>query len=200
MSGTQDFDQLEAFVAPLTAFHRPWFIGGGWAIDLFLDEVTRAHEDVDVIIFRDDQHALFDALPGWILEKIVPHPEPKPEPGTKQAWVGETLVLPVHQVLARPDHGSSPLEFVLNEREGDLWVYRRRPEVTMRVDSIGARRGRIPFLTPEIVLLYKAKHRRDRDEADFTRSRDVLSQGQRDWLRNALTTCHPGHAWISRLG
>lgn len=34
-----------------------WWIAGGWAIDLFLGEQTREHEDVDVAILRKDEVA-----------------------------------------------------------------------------------------------------------------------------------------------
>ena len=33
----------------------PWFIAGGWAIDLFLGRKTREHADVDFALSRLDQ-------------------------------------------------------------------------------------------------------------------------------------------------
>jgi Aminoglycoside-2''-adenylyltransferase len=36
------------------ALHVPWWIAGGWAIDLFLGRQTREHEDLDVLILRRD--------------------------------------------------------------------------------------------------------------------------------------------------
>lgn len=36
-------------------FHLQWWIAGGWAIDLFLGEQTRPHDDIDILIRRDDQ-------------------------------------------------------------------------------------------------------------------------------------------------
>jgi hypothetical protein len=32
----------------------PWWIAGGWALDLFLGQVSRSHADIDVGIFRAD--------------------------------------------------------------------------------------------------------------------------------------------------
>ncbi len=55
----------------LREFRRPWFVAGGWAIDFFLGRVTRAHEDVDVAIFREDQLDLQDFLRGWRFTKIA---------------------------------------------------------------------------------------------------------------------------------
>ena len=52
--------EVAAFFAELDA---PWWIAGGWAIDLFLGRQTREHEDIDVQILRRDQHAVTSA-PG----------------------------------------------------------------------------------------------------------------------------------------
>src|ERR1700686_2663981 len=39
-----------------------WAVGGGWAIDLWLDEQTREHHDVEVAVRRDDQTRIWEAL------------------------------------------------------------------------------------------------------------------------------------------
>ena len=57
----------------------------------------------------------------------------------------------------------------------------------------------IPFLTPEVVLLFKAKNRRNHDEADFSSALPRLEVQQRRWLREAIQKAHPGHEWIARL-
>jgi hypothetical protein len=51
----------------------PWYVCGGWALDLFLDRVTRVHKDVDVAIARSDQTTMQQYLHqrGWQLEKVV---------------------------------------------------------------------------------------------------------------------------------
>lgn len=36
----------------------PWWIAGGWAIDLFLGRQTREHQDIDVLILRRDHQAV----------------------------------------------------------------------------------------------------------------------------------------------
>ena len=46
---------------------KPWWIAGGWAIDLFLGKVTREHEDVDVAILRIDEKAFRTYLKSWEL-------------------------------------------------------------------------------------------------------------------------------------
>jgi hypothetical protein len=53
--------QVATLFAPLSA---PWWIAGGWAIDLFLGKQTREHEDVDVLFLRRDQDAVRNLFAG----------------------------------------------------------------------------------------------------------------------------------------
>src|SRR5690349_5383774 len=91
----------------MRAFQKPWVVSGGWAIDRFVGDVTRGHEDLEVGIYRCDQGALRKHLAEWTLEKSV-------ERGQGGEWVpwtaGETLALPVHQIRASRV-GASPDEF-----------------------------------------------------------------------------------------
>ncbi|MGZ4466604.1 MAG: hypothetical protein ACXVYW_03660 [Oryzihumus sp.] len=63
------------------------------------------------------------------------------------------------------------------------------------VDTDGVR-----WLNPEIVLLFKAKHLRAKDRADFAAALPLLGEDQRAWLVRALAWAHPGHAWLARAG
>jgi len=51
----------------LEEFGAPWWIAGGWALDLFVGHETRAHEDLDVGCFRADLPRLAEALRGFEL-------------------------------------------------------------------------------------------------------------------------------------
>src|SRR5208282_5828755 len=57
----------------------------------------------------------------------------------------------------------------------------------------------IPYLAPEIVLLFKAKSTHPKDEMDFRNALPLLSIEARGWLREALTTAHEKHPWIAPL-
>lgn len=35
-----------------------WYVVGGWSIDLFLGEQTRAHEDLEIAVLRRDHPAV----------------------------------------------------------------------------------------------------------------------------------------------
>lgn len=66
-------------------------------------------------------------------------------------------------------------------------------------NAIELSRGGIPYLAPEIVLLFKAKARRDKDEADLALTLPSLTPDRIRWLRQALRIVYPEHEWIRRL-
>lgn len=178
----------------MSGFDRPWFIAGGWAIDLFLRRVTRDHEDVDVAILRRDQRDLRAYLAGWELETVV---EGRRVPWPEAEW----LNLPIHEIHGRrPEGAPREIEFLLNEARDDDWIFRRDARIARPLSKARlVTRSGIPFLGPAIVLLYKAKDPTPKDDADFDRARPRLGFARRLWLRGALETCHPGHPWIERL-
>jgi hypothetical protein len=57
---------------------------------------------------------------------------------------------------------------------------------TRSLAEVGAERGGVPFLRPEIVLLYKAGELSPKNEADFAAVRPQLTQTATQWLREAL--------------
>ena len=68
-----------------------WYVCGGWAIDLFLGRVTRAHKDVDISVARADQLRAqeFMRARGWTLGDTEAHKgaprswKPRPTTGRK---------------------------------------------------------------------------------------------------------------------
>jgi hypothetical protein len=64
--------EVLAAIAPLMrGFNAPWCVAGGWALDLFLGRITRPHGDLELAIFRQDQHLLRQHLRDWIFQKVV---------------------------------------------------------------------------------------------------------------------------------
>ena len=57
----------------------------------------------------------------------------------------------------------------------------------------------IRYERPEVSLLYKAKHDRPKDRADFDVTLPLLDTDAVEWLKQALQQAHPGHAWLDRL-
>lgn len=175
-------------------FQCEWFIAGGWAIDLYLGKISRPHADIEIAIFRRDQIALQNYLNDWVLQKV--------KDSTLSVWNrNEFLTLPVHEIHCfHETNDSQNFEVLLNESNADKWIYRRDEEVTKLINEVySTTRAGIKFLRPEIVLLYKSKNPRARDEYDFASVVKRLDDESKKWLRNALAICDSKHNWLQKL-
>lgn len=178
----------------MAGFDRPWFVAGGWAVDLHLGRVTRLHRDIEIAGLRRDQARIRQHLSRWSFEKVVG--------GRLQRWrEHEVLAAPVHEIHAsRPTGDPGHLEILLDDAEGEDWVFRRDRQIRRPIRTLGAiAASGIPYLAPGVVLLFKAKSPGPVDEVDFHHLAPSLDAHEREWLRGALATCHPGHPWGSRL-
>lgn len=192
-----DFQEPLKMVALLAGFERPWFVAGGWAIDLYLERVRRLHRDIEIAILRCDQFALWNYLQDWEFKKVVPGSDGPMVPWKEKEW----LELPVHEIHARRSSGDPfTLEILLNESSGKEWRFRRNSEIVLPLSILGLlSESGIPYLSPEVVLLYKAKNPNLQDEADFSAVHKVLDRERLVWLRRAIEACHPGHPWLVNL-
>jgi len=200
----QEFAELGPVVAFMGPFTRPWLVAGGWAIDLYLGRKSREHEDVDIAIFRPDQIAMQQYLAGWQLRRVNQR--------NLEEWKpGEWLSLPVHEIHALRDGGDpKELEILLDERDGDMWRFRKNLQVTRPVAKIALQTaGGIPFLGPEVALLYKAAQvissgpqldaAGEKSRGDLQSALPHLEAERRSWLRNAIDRCYPEHPWLASL-
>jgi hypothetical protein len=178
----------------LTAGDITWAVAGGWAIDAFLGRVTREHADIDIAVWRGDQSRMRSALaPDWQFEII--------EDGQRRPWrVGETLLPPIHEIHAhRAGLPQSTLEFLLNDHDTSTWIYRRDTAVRLAIDRTILRRDAVPFLAPEIVLVYKSKDPRPHDDMDLRAALPAMTSRQRLWLRDAIARATGAHPWLDLI-
>jgi hypothetical protein len=158
----------------LRRFEGPWWIGGGWAADLFLGRETREHADIDVVVLRRDRPQLERALDGRDVTVI----------GERQLRVAG---------------GDGGFDVLLDDADGDDWIFRRDQRVRRPLREIRLVREGLPILAPELVLLFKAKGPGAKDEADRALLTPRLDRVGRAWLAAALRTAHPGHPWLEGL-
>lgn len=176
-----EFSDLRSRLGPLSSFQRPWFVAGGWAIDLFLGCETRIHQDVDIAVFRQDQLELRRHFSRWKWEKVIN--------GTVMDWApDEWSELPVHELHA--NSGEHRLEFLLNERREDHWEYRRDRTVVRSISQFQTRFG-FPTLPPELVLLFRSENPSPRDLTDFRKAWPQLNAEARQWLSEAMVKVRP---------
>ncbi len=178
----------------LTGVNVPWWIAGGWALDLFLGFQTRAHADIDVGVLRRNVSDVVAALSGWelfeasseTLYRLAHHERPRPE---------------VNSLWCRPSDAQSwAFELMLDEADGDAWVFRRLRTIRLPLaNAVKRTPDGIPCLAPEIQLLYKAQRPRPKDHDDFERVLERLGHGERSWLCDTLSTVDPKHVWLKKL-
>ncbi|WLR42351.1 hypothetical protein LC087_16830 [Bacillus carboniphilus] len=186
-----NFKQVQVVNELMSRFDKPWCVAGGWAIDLFIGRETREHGDIEIVIFRKDQLELKIHLKGWCFQKVVE--------GELQPWGDEVLYLPIHEIHGVNTNGES-LEVLLNETKGDEWRYRRNLNISYPLTSvIQFTKTGVPFLCPEVVLLYKMKNTRKKDHWDFMEVEEYLDDEKKSWLKQAIRSCDLDHKWLPLL-
>jgi len=181
----------------LAGVQAPWYVAAGWAIDLFLGGGYREHEDLEVAIPAhrfDEFAAALDGLGMFVVGT--------PADGwvTPLEHAGDALS-GTHQTWARePETGLWRIDVFREPSDDETWICRRDEWIRMPfAEAILPTGDGIPYARPEIVLLYKARRARDKDEADFAAVLPRLDKSARARLRTWLELVHPGHAWIRRL-
>lgn len=191
------FAPVEQVVRELEGYAHPWYISSGWALDLYLDRVTRVHHDVDVVVTYRQQLPLQAYLMkrDWTL--LTPFEK------KFSFWPRHMrLEHPRHQVHAHRD--GAFIDFLFSEITPSLWWYRRDAKIMRAAErmSLSTPDG-IPYLAPELVLLFKSKNtsgtQRPKDLIDFEQVLPHLEEERRAWLRWALMATNPTHPWIERL-
>ena len=72
------------------------------------------------------------------------------------------------------------------DRDG-LWMNKFLPDHIGPIDEVTwVADDHSRYLNPEIVLLFKARKRRTKDERDFARVWPMLAKGKQDWLREMI--------------
>jgi hypothetical protein len=178
----------------LARVRAPWYVAAGWAIDLFLGAQQREHEDLEIAVPRDRFGEVAEALAGY--ELFVPLGDGS---GLLRPFdpAGE-LLEPHHQTWVRePWTGKWRLDVFREPSVDGLWVCRRDERLRLPYSELILQTDdAIPFQRPEIVLLFKAKHARPRDDGDLEAVLPALEREQRAWLAEWLERIHPGHRWL----
>ena len=194
---------------------------GGHAIDLFLGNKTRPHKDLDVAVFWEDRDRIirfmlhtgwwvFEPCGGRRLHRIRSVADQRrardnlwcvaPENGHyKFRWCGKG------RYTARQDGAEQGcldfVEFLFNRREEGDFLYDKNPVVRMKLGRAIQRKDGIPYLAPELVLLYKSSSPDNPCyQLDFQNAAPQLGCEALEWLGRALHNMHYGaHAWEAEV-
>ena len=182
--------------ALLSALAVPWWIAGGWAIDLFVGRQTRTHGDIDVLVLRKDQLKVQKYLADWDLHKTQ-------QPGLKPWPEGEFLHLGINDVWCRrtPD-APWAMQLMFMDTKGTSWIFRRDQRISEPLEKLGRQTpSGASYVAPQVQLLFKSNDPElDRNRADFETILPLLSSQEKDWLLERLNFLFAdGHPWIAPL-
>jgi hypothetical protein len=193
---------------------------GGYAIELFLCKEIRRHGDIDISAYRSerDKIILFMQSLNWNVHEMcgngITHHITDINYQIKAKrnifCFKDNCELISLTPLDEPDmfhldfdgRGQTKLnfiEFLFNDKTEEDFIYARNKHITLPLDKAVLYNDDIPYLAPELVLLYKSTDiEREGYQLDYDCVIEKMNNEQRDWLKNALSIMNPeGHLWIN---
>ncbi|MCM0620946.1 hypothetical protein [Nocardioides bruguierae] len=188
-------------VALMTGYPGTWWVAGGYAVEA-LTGPHRGHHDLDLAVLGDElplfRRHVAGRLDCWsatsgALAPLLPDDRPD---GTAAEVLPDGCV----QLWTRPS-ARHPWEYDVLVGPGSAreWVYRRDERIRMPMAEALTSVDGVPYLRPEIQLLYKAPGRRPQDEADLRAALPLLGSTARAWLHETLSFLDPEHPWLAEI-
>ena len=178
----------------MQGFDRPWWIIGGWSIEVFTG-VVRSHDDMDISILSSDAEAFrlflgnrwtpWNVDDGWFRPFDARFRDVRPD---SQIWVRRDAQSPwILDVPFTPDTDGR-------------WTNKRNLDHSEDLEAVTwfAPDG-LRYARPEVTLMFKAAQARDKDIRDAEVTLPRLGDAARRWLHEALINIDPQHTWLSVL-
>lgn len=191
---------------------------GGFAIDLFLGYESRKHGDIDISVYWQDRDKiiLYMQSLGFEVYEII---------GSGKAHhitdINVQMKIKRNIFCCKSDceflkisntpekdiyyidvlHiGQSKLnfiEFLFNDKTDTEFIYARNLEVKRNLEDAVLFKDGIPYLAPEICLLYKSSDtEREGYQQDYDLSIRKMNNNQIKWFNDAINLLYPeGHKW-----
>ena len=164
-----------------------WWIGGGRALELHLGRTWRDHADTDIGILRRDVGALAVELDGWDLHVAAA--------GRLTSWRGQPLDAARHENnlwCRRQPAGPWELDVLLGPGDEEAWAFRRDHRVRIHWDdAVLHTADGVPYLAPDLQLLFKSRNPRGKDTLDLRQVAPELDPPRRRRLLGLLPVDHP---------
>ncbi|MFB6849797.1 nucleotidyltransferase domain-containing protein [Streptomyces sp. NPDC056373] len=177
----------------LAGISAPWCVAAGWALDLFRGGQSRSHGDLEIAVPAARFSEIRNRFPEYEFDAV----------GSGRVWAeaGTEVLAATHQTWVRdPASGRFLFDVFREPHQGLTWICRRDETLRLPYDAIIERTAdEIPYLRPELVLLFKAKALRPKDQTDFHGVLPLLSPSRRNALGGWLERVHPGHPWLADL-
>lgn len=190
--------QVVSFRELFARYERHRWIAGGWAVDFLVGEVRREHSDLDVLVLAADFDHFVDVLRPF--EPMVIDGQTKERWPAERGFEIEPGRMTVEFTRNLPaDCGDIQVLFALSD-DSD-WIFHRGRKVRWPLANLTRQSpSGTPYLTPEIVLLLKARDNREKDQADFVDAVSFLDREQLSWLRPRLAPpWNQQHPWEATI-
>ena len=160
----------------------PYYVCGGFALELFAGKTLRAHSDLDVSVFHENKRDVVTLLQkdGWSVYKRVFEPggmggitpiADENDSKLDEIWAiwavkpgshlvpkprdGETDIYDF-QILEEKQTDFSFIEIVLDHRDDNHFVCGKDKDVVRTLDKAILYSGGVPYMAPEVVLFLKS--------------------------------------------
>lgn len=168
-----------------------WWIAGGSALELHCGQSWRTHSDVDVGIVRSDARRARVWLCDWDLRVSVAG-ELKPLEGADL----DPAISHNNIWARRQTDGPWSVDITVGEGDDDTWIYRRDHTIRRPWSEAVLFDDDIPYLAPELQLLFKSKNVRRKDQIDAEQVIPDLPAPRRSFLHHTLPDEHPWQALL----
>ena len=217
MEPNQMLESLKIFMAG-SPFQ--WAVCGGFALDLFLGKNIRTHGDMDLCVLEQDRESIkkYALSKGWQVYEFRGWGKVRPleyhipsDPGRNLMCVREGCDIVkfypcedpgmrYHQFFHTGMKEFYYLEFLFSSTCGEDLVLDQRNGLRRELSKAFLCRDGIPYLAPEIVLLYKASDSENPAyQLDFTETYPHLNGDQKNWFQAGMKLLYPdGHPWANQ--
>lgn len=170
-----------------------WWIAGCHALELHLNRSWRDHHDIDISFRRVDYAAARQLLIGWQISIA--------SKGILSPWLGEPLLAELNENnlwCKETPEGPWRLDLTVSEGNDSEWIFRRNRSLRLPWDIAVLKSPQgIPYLAPELQLLFKSKNSRSKDDQDAAEVIPQLDTDRKIFLKNILPE---NHSWRHLLG
>ena len=195
-----------------------WAVCGGFALDLFLDRNIRTHGDLDICVFEKDRETIkrYALDKGWRVYEFRGQGKVRPLDATMASDAGRNMMcvkdgcdivkfypcedegLLYHRFFHTGMKKFCYLEFLFNRKDDEYLVLNREKGLQRALSKAILHRDGIPYLAPEIALLYKAVNAGHPDyQLDYRQTYPHLNDDQKQWFVQGMNLQYPdGHVWI----
>jgi len=192
---------------------------GGFAIELFLNRSIRKHGDIDISVFWNDRNKiiLYMQSLGWQVYEMysggIAHhiTDIKNQIKAKRNIFCFKDGCELVRLIAQSDKDMYYLDFnhreqkelnfieyLFNNNSVNSFLYARNEDISLPLSKAILSQSEIPYLAPELVLLYKSTEtEREGYQLDYNSAMAEMNTEQKLWLQAALKTMNPsGHKWL----